>query len=141
VVCRYWAARRIFEVEDRFSPYHQLTDKPGGTYWCTSSIQTTGRGAFSLSVGTSFAHAKWFRGMAADQRFTSTCPDENCCRTPPPALTQRWAGRALPTPKLNASLFASLPTAPHASVAGVAPSPGVDMVDAYRFLDRHSAGE
>ena len=137
VVCRWWAARRVFAVEDRFTPYHQLTDKPGGTYWCTSSIQTTGRGAFSLSVGTSFAHAKWFRGMDADQRFSSTCPEESCCRTPPPSLAQRWAGRALPTPRLNASLFATLPTAPGLSAAG-ASSPGVDTTEAYRFLERHS---
>jgi predicted transcriptional regulator len=138
VVCRWWAARRVFAVEDRFTPYHQLTDKPGGTYWCTSSIQSTGRGAFSLSVGTSFAHAKWFRGMDADQRFASTCPDERCCRTPPPALAQRWAGRALPTPRLNASLFATLPTVPGLSAGGAASSPGVDTTEAYRFLERHS---
>ena len=138
LVCRYWAARRVFAVEDRFSPYHQLTDKPGGTYWCTSSIQTTGRGAFSLSVGTSFAHAKWFRGMDADQRFSSTCPDESCCRTPPPALAERWAGRALPTPRLNASLFATLPTASSLTSTGSSTSPGVDTTEAYRFLDRHT---
>src|SRR3954452_16064691 len=90
LVCQNWPARRVFEVEDRFSPYHQRTDKPGGTYWCTSSIQPTGRGAFSLSVGTSYAHAKWFRGMDAARRFTSGCPDPACCRTPPSALAARW---------------------------------------------------
>ena len=138
VVCRNWAARRVFEVEDRFSPYHQLTDKPGGTYWCTSSIQPSGRGAFSLSVGTSYAHAKWFRGMDATRRYRSTCPDPRCCRTPPPALARRWSGRALPTPRLNASLFATLPTVPGSGAAGASSSPGVDVTEAYLFLERHA---
>jgi predicted transcriptional regulator/DNA-binding Xre family transcriptional regulator len=141
LVCRNWAARRVFDVEDRFTPYHQLTDKPGGTYWCTSSIQPTGRGAFSLSVGTAYAHAKWFRGMPANRRFTSTCPDESCCRTPPPALARRWHGRALPTPRLNASLFATLPTVPGPPAAGASSSPSVDITEAYRFLDRHAGAE
>jgi predicted transcriptional regulator len=141
LVCRNWAARRVFEVEDRFSPYHQLTDKPGGTYWCTSSIQPTGRGAFSLSVGTSYAHAKWFRGMDAARRFTSTCPDENCCRTPPPDLARRWGGRALPTPRLNASLFATLPTVAGTTAAGASSSPNVDVTEAYLFLERHAHPE
>jgi hypothetical protein len=75
--------------------------------------------------------------MPANRRFTSTCPDESCCRTPPPALARRWHGRALPTPRLNASLFATLPTAP--SMTSASP-PGVDTTEAYRFLDRHSGG-
>ena len=78
-VCRYWSARRVFAVEDRFTPYHQYTDKPNGTYWCTSRIQSTPRGAFSVSVGTPFAHVKWFRGRDTTRRHASTCPDPACC--------------------------------------------------------------
>jgi len=53
LVCRKWSARMVFDIADRFSPYHQYTDKPLGTYWCTSSIQQTSQGAFSVSVGSS----------------------------------------------------------------------------------------
>ena len=128
-VCRYWSARRVFDVEDRFSPYHQYTDKPTGTYWCTSRIQSTGRGAFSVSVGTPFAHVKWFRGRDTTNRFTSSCPDESCCRRPPAALATRWQGRSLPSPRLNSSLLAAMPT-------GV--FPGVDSTEVFRFLDGHA---
>jgi predicted transcriptional regulator/DNA-binding Xre family transcriptional regulator len=128
-VCRYWSARRVFDVADRFSPYHQYTDKPTGTYWCTSRIQSTGRGAFSVSVGTPFAHVKWFRGRDTTNRFTSTCPDESCCRKPPPGLATRWQGRSLPSPRLNSSLLAAMPTGAF---------PGVDSTEVFQFLDGHA---
>lgn len=128
-VCRYWSARRVFDVEDRFSPYHQYTDKPTGTYWCTSRIQSTSRGAFSVSVGTPFAHVKWFRGRDTGNRYTSSCPDEGCCRRPPGELSARWQGHSLPSPRLNATLLAAMPT-------GV--FPGVDSTDVFRFLEGHA---
>jgi predicted transcriptional regulator/DNA-binding Xre family transcriptional regulator len=129
LVCRYWSARRVFDVADRFSPYHQYTDKPTGTYWCTSHIQATSRGAFSVSVGTPFAHVKWFRGRDTTNRFASSCPDEGCCRTPPADLAQKWAQQSLPSARLNSSLLAAMPT-------GV--FPGVDSTDVFRFLETHS---
>ncbi len=129
LVCRYWSARRVFDVDDRFSPYHQYTDKPTGTYWCTSRIQTTSRGDFSVSVGTPFAHVKWFRGRDTANRATSTCPDEGCCRRPPTELAGRWADSALPSARLNTSLFAAMP-------GGV--FPGVDSTEVFEFLDTHS---
>jgi XRE family transcriptional regulator, fatty acid utilization regulator len=128
-VCRYWSARQVFDVDDRFSPYHQYTDKPTGTYWCTSRIQTTLRGAFSVSVGTPFAHVKWFRGRDTTNRFTSTCPDESCCRRAPANLASRWEGHSMPSARLNSSLLAAMPT-------GV--FPGVDNTDVYEFLQAHA---
>ena len=129
VVCRFWSARRVFDVADRFSPYHQYTDKPTGTYWCTSRIQSTSRGDFSVSVGTPFAHVKWFRGRDTTTRAASTCPDEACCRRPPTDLQQRWADSALPSARLNTSLFAAMP-------GGV--FPGVDSTEVFEFLDKHA---
>ena len=129
LVCRFWSARRVFDVEDRFSPYHQYTDKPGGTYWCTSRIQSTSRGDFSVSVGTPFAHAKWFRGRDTLNRATSTCPDEGCCRRPPTDLADRWHDSALPSARLNSSLHAAMP-------AGI--FPGVDSTEVYEFLEAHA---
>ena len=129
LVCRYWSARQVFDVADRFSPYHQYTDKPGGTYWCTSRIQSTNRGDFSVSVGTPFAHAKWFRGRDTTNRATSTCPDENCCRKAPAGLSTRWSDFSLPSARLNSSLLAAMPTGMY---------PGVDSTEVYSFLEAHA---
>lgn len=128
-VCRSWSARRVFDVEDRFSPYHQYTDKPVGTYWCTSRIQSSSRGEFSVSVGTPFAHVKWFRGRDTPLRATSSCPDEACCRLPSEALASRWGAHAIPSARLNSSLLAALPSG-HFT--------GVDTQEVYEFLDARS---
>lgn len=129
LVCRWWSARRAFEVEDRFSPYHQYTDKPAGTYWCTSSIQTSRRGEFSVSVGTPFASAKWFRGRDTTNRHVSRCPDPTCCRQPPAELSERWTGASWPSARIEASLLAAPP---------VGTFTGVDRTDVYEFLERHA---
>jgi len=129
LVCRYWSARQVFDEDDRFSPYHQYTDKPVGTYWCTSRIQSTARGEFSVSVGTPFAHVKWFRGRDTANRRVSTCPDEGCCRRPPVDLAERWGRESLPYARLNSSLLAAMPR-------GV--FPGVDSTEVFEFLDAHA---
>ncbi len=129
LVCRYWSARRVFDIEDRFSPYHQYTDKPSGTYWCTSRIQSSSRGDFSVSVGTPFAHVKWFRGRDTANRAASTCPDEGCCRRPPADLAEKWAQQSLPSARLNSSLLAAMPVGIY---------PGVDSTEVFEFLETHS---
>lgn len=129
VVCRYWSARQVFDVEDRFSPYHQYTDKPNGTYWCTSSIQSTGNGSFSVSVGTPFVHVKWFRGRDTPRRRASTCPDPACCRQPPAELAERWSSAAWPSARLHSSLLAAMPTGTFT---------GVDLTEVYEFLETHA---
>jgi len=129
IVCRKWSARQVFDVEDRFSPYHQYTDKPAGTYWCTSSIQSTAQGAFSVSVGTPFAHAKWFRGRDTVNRQISSCPEDSCCRRAPAGLAAKWADQSWPSARLQSSLLAAMPT-------GV--FPGVDSTEVYEFLEAHS---
>lgn len=129
VVCRYWSARQVFAVEDRFSPYHQYTDKPTGTYWCTSSIQNSATGAFSVSVGTPFAHVKWFRGRDTERRRQSRCPDPTCCRQPDADLAARWGDQAWPSARLNSSLLAAMPSGTFT---------GVDLTEVYEFLDAHA---
>ena len=128
-VCRFWSARQVFEEPDRFSPYHQYTDKPVGTYWCTSRIQSTARGEYSVSVGTPFAHVKWFRGRDTQNRRQSTCPDEACCRRPPADLASRWERQSLPYARLNSSLLEAMPR-------GV--FPGVDSTEVFEFLEAHA---
>lgn len=127
-VCRWWSARQVFEIEDRLSPYHQYTDKPTGTYWCTSSIQSGPNGDVSLSVGTRFAEAKWFRGRDTVRRRRSNCPDPTCCREPVEELAERWGSSARAGARLDPSLLAAMPQGPV----------GVDRVDVYEFLDRHA---
>lgn len=132
VVCRFWSARQVFDIADRFSPYHQYTDKPNGTYWCTSSIQSTGRGEFSVSVGTPFANVKWFRGRDTQNRRASGCPDPACCRRPPEALAEAWAGHSFPSPRLQSSLLAAVPAESFT---------GVDRTEVFEFLESHSPSD
>ena len=129
LVCRKWSARQVFDEPDRFSPYHQYTDKPTGTYWCTSRIESGAGGDFSISVGTPFAHVKWFRGRETDRRGASTCPSPECCRTAPESLAARWSGRARPQARIPVSLLATLPTESF---------PGVDQTEVLGFLERHA---
>ncbi|RRJ87874.1 XRE family transcriptional regulator [Gulosibacter macacae] len=129
VVCRWWSARQVFGSEDRMSPYYQYTDKPAGTYWCTSRIESGSAGEFSISVGTRFADAKWFRGRDTQRRLSSTCPDPSCCREPADELSSRWRETAWPSARLNASLLAAMPNGTYT---------GVDRVAVLEFLDRHA---
>ncbi|MHA6693775.1 helix-turn-helix domain-containing protein [Homoserinimonas sp. A520] len=129
LVCRQWSARQVFDAHDRFSPYHQYTDKPAGTYWCTSSIQSTAQGAFSVSLGTPFVHAKWFRGRDTANRRVSSCPDPGCCRRAPQELEDKWAAQSFPSPRLQSSLLAAAPAGTFT---------GVDQTEVYQFLERHA---
>ncbi|MFC4242110.1 helix-turn-helix domain-containing protein [Gryllotalpicola reticulitermitis] len=128
-VCRFWSARQVFERDDRLSPYQQYTDKPVGTYWCTSKIESGSNGDFSVSVGTKFAHVKWFRGRDTEVRLTSKCPDPACCRTPSEQLAEAWAADAWPAARLNSSLLAAMPSGTFT---------GVDRVAVYEFLESHT---
>lgn len=128
-VCRKWSARQVFDEPDRFSAYHQYTDKPTGTYWCTSRIESGSAGEFSISVGTPFAHVKWFRGRETTRRGESTCPDPACCRQAPAPLAERWSGAARPQARIHSSLLAALPTESF---------PGVDQTEVFGFLERHA---
>jgi predicted transcriptional regulator/DNA-binding XRE family transcriptional regulator len=128
-VCRQWTARVVFTLPDRFTPYYQYTDTSSGTYWCTSRVQPSSQGAFSVSVGVPFSQVRWFRGRETTERSQSRCPDPTCCRQPPADLADRWATHAWPSARPHASLLAALP---------VGVFPGVDTTEVYRFLDRHA---
>lgn len=128
-VCRRWTARVVFAIPDRFSPYYQYTDTPSGTFWCTSRVQSTPDGDFSVSVGVPFTHVRWFQGRETRERASSRCPEPSCCRRPPTDLAERWAGRAWPAARPHASTLAALPP-------GV--FPGVDQTEVLTFLERHA---
>ena len=126
-VCRYWTARQVFEQPDLSEAYQQYTDTPSGTYWCTSAVDRTRDGLFSVSVGVPYAHVKWMRGRETTSRSASRCPDPACCLTPPAELADRWAGSAWPSARVHSHLLAAMPP-------GV--FPGVDDTEVFRFLDR-----
>ncbi len=128
-VCKKWTARQVFDVEDRFNPYAQYTDTPSGTYWCTSRVENTSDGAFSVSVGVPFADVKWFSGRETTVRSASRCPDESCCRRPPEDLTAKWGDFAWPSARPHASMLAAMPSGAY---------PGVETTEVYRFLERHA---
>ena len=129
IVCRNWGARKIFTINDRFSPYYQYTDKASGTYWCTSRIQATEQGDFSVSVGTNFESVKYFRGRNTNVRYKSTCPDLACCRLPSSHLENKWGDLVRPTPKMNSSLLTALPENGFL---------GIERREILEFLEKHS---
>lgn len=127
--CRHWTCRLVFRETDHLSPFAQYTDTPTGTYWCAARVLASSHGRVSVSVGTDFAHARWFRGADTRNRATSTCPDEHCCRIPPARLREHWEDHCWPSSRPHASLLAALPQ-------GV--FPGVDTTAVYEFLERHA---
>ncbi|WP_306216007.1 helix-turn-helix domain-containing protein [Actinoplanes sp. RD1] len=128
-VCRHWASRTVFQATDPYSSFYQFTDTTGGTYWCTVHVESTRSGEFSVTVGTPYEHARWFRGGDTSRRTVSRCPDPSCCRRPPADLVARWSGQAWPSARVHSHLLAALPPGTF---------PGVDAQDVYEFLDRRA---
>lgn len=128
-VCRYWTARVVFDRIDQSTSYQQYTDTRSGTYWCTSVVDHTPAGDFSVSVGVPYVHAKWMRGRETKERSTSRCPDPDCCSRPPADMAARWADEVWPSARVHSHLLAAMPP-------GV--FPGVEETEVLTFLDRHS---
>ncbi|HET9071744.1 MAG TPA: helix-turn-helix domain-containing protein [Acidimicrobiales bacterium] len=132
-VCRWWSTRQAFESEDSFAMYYQYTDTVTGTYWCATHIEAEpGRGD-AITVGTTEAYARWFRGSETAHRSVSRCPDPSCCSEPPADQRSRWAGAFWPSARDHSHFVSGLPT----DTVVFDPYPGVDLVDVYGFLDRH----
>lgn len=129
-VCRRWTSREVFDVEDQFRSFHQYTDTPRGTFWCTARTEGHSSGRYSMSIGVPFEHARWFRGRDTPHRSTSRCPeDPTCCRTPPEPLAAAWQDFAWPAARANTHLLAAMPQGAF---------PGVDSTEVYQFLERHA---
>lgn len=127
-VCRQWGTRRVFQSEDKFSIHYQYTDTPAGTFWSSTHVEADREPLHAVTVGTTFAQAKWFRGNDTNNRATSQCPDGDCCRRPSGELAARWEGLAWPSARPHSHVLAALP-------AGT--FPGVDLTEVFEFLDRH----
>ena len=75
-----WCSR----CADRFTPYYQYTDTSSGTYWCTSRVQPSSQGAFSVSRRRAVrARPLVPRAGRPPSARRRRCPDPMCCRQPP----------------------------------------------------------
>ncbi|WP_445262961.1 helix-turn-helix domain-containing protein [Pseudokineococcus sp. 1T1Z-3] len=130
-VCRRWTARTVFGETDRTTENYQYTDTPAGTYWCSSQVGESTSGAFSVTVGVPFAHARWFRGRDTSVRRRSTCPGAGCCQQPTASQRRDWQHQAWPSARLASHVVTPLPAGPFF---------GVDEREVYAFLSRHDPG-
>jgi XRE family transcriptional regulator, fatty acid utilization regulator len=129
-MCRKWSGRQVFGSADRFSPYHQYSDTPAGTFWCVAHIDPGAERGMAITLGTPYENSRWFRGRDTTKRMVSGCPDGDCCQRPPASLAARWEGMAWPSARAHSHILSALPT-------GI--FPGVDEADVYEFLDRHDS--
>jgi predicted transcriptional regulator/transcriptional regulator with XRE-family HTH domain len=129
-MCRQWSGRQVFSSADRFSPCYQYSDTPTGTFWCVAHVDPGAERGFAITLGTTYEHARWFRGRDTGTRMTSACPDGECCQRPPAGLAARWDGMAWPSARAHSHILSALPTGSF---------PGVDESDVYEFLDRHGS--
>jgi XRE family transcriptional regulator, fatty acid utilization regulator len=129
-MCRKWSGRQVFGSADRFSPHHQYSDTPTGTFWCVAHIDPGRERGMAITLGTPYENSRWFRGRDTEKRMVSRCPDGDCCQRPPAGLAARWDGMAWPSARAHSHILSALPT-------GI--FPGVDEADVYEFLDRHDS--
>ncbi|WP_040166971.1 XRE family transcriptional regulator [Microbacterium gorillae] len=129
LACRKFSARKAFDQQNRTTEHYQYTDTPAGTFWCSTQTGATDAGEFSITVGVPFDDARWFRGRETQNRATSTCPEESCCRRAPSDLTTKWKGKAWPSARVHTHMFSPLPRGAF---------PGVDDGEVYSFLERHA---
>jgi transcriptional regulator with XRE-family HTH domain/predicted transcriptional regulator len=135
-LCRWWSSRQAFESEDSYSLHCQYTETVAGTFWCVTHIGVESERGDAVTIGTGAASAHWFRGSDTNRRAVSRCPDPACCRRPAPAAVARWEGVAWPSARDHSHFVSGLPT----DTVVFSPYPGVDLMDVYSFLDRHSRG-
>jgi len=132
-VCRWWSARQAFESEDTFETYYQYTETVGGTFWCATHVEVEGGRGDAITLGTTEANARWFRGADTPRRAVSRCPEPGCCKEPPPDQVTRWSGAVWPSARDHSHFVSGLPS----DTVVFDAFPGVDLTDVYCFLDRH----
>lgn len=133
-LCRLWGTRQAFHSKDAFDMYYQWTETDAGDFWCVTYLDPDRSPPHAVTVGTDAGQAKWFRGSDTPKRLTSRCPSPSCCREPRPNQSQRWRGAAWPSARDRSHVLSGLP----AERPEFSKFPGVDLVEVYEFLDRHS---
>ena len=105
---------------------HTITD--AGEWWCATYIEDASKDPYAVSLGTTSALAKHFRGGDTIRKL-----DASSSRTvADPHLIERWESVAWPSAAQRSHVLTALPP----SSREFSPFPGVDLVDVYRFLDR-----
>lgn len=125
-LCRQWGTRTAFHSDDKFGIHYQYTDTPAGTFWCATHLEVDREPPHAITVGTGFESARFFRGSDTDRHSTSHCPDGECCRRPPSALAEQWAGSSWPSARAAALNPLGVPSGS---------LPGVDLTEIYEFLE------
>lgn len=133
-LCRMWGTRQAFGSDHAYDLYNQWTETPGGDFWCVTYIEPDRSPPHAVTVGTDAAQAKYFRGSETTNRLVSRCPNPACCREPGKSQSQRWRGAAWPSATDRSQILSGLPT----ERPTFSKFPGVDMVEVFDFLDRHS---
>ena len=133
-LCRMWGTRQAFGSADAFDLYYQWTETPSGEFWCVTYIEPDRSPPHAVTVGTNAEQAHYFRGSDTPNRLVSGCPNPSCCREPNKRQSQRWRGAAWPSAKDRSNVLSGLP----AERPTFSKFPGVDMVEVFDFLDRHS---
>ncbi|MEO5841573.1 MAG: XRE family transcriptional regulator [Acidimicrobiales bacterium] len=128
-VSRHWGTRQAWQSSDSFSLHYQYTQTDRGEFWCVTYLETEAS-QHAITVGTTGAHAKFFRGSNTLRRVNARTIDNH----PDPELIARWQGVAWPSASERSYVMSALP----ASQRAFTPFPGVDLVDVYRFLDRQA---
>lgn len=113
-VCRHWGALAVFGSEDKFDVHAQYTDTPAGTYFCITHMEPDR--PFSVTVGTPFESAQWFRDRNTDRRTLSECPDPACCRLPTADQAARWDGQIEVSVRTQDQILGRLASDPYPSV-------------------------
>jgi XRE family transcriptional regulator, fatty acid utilization regulator len=133
-LCRWWSSRQAFESEDSYELHYQRTETVAGTFWCVTHIDIGRDRGDAITIGTVDSMSHWFRGSTTQRSAVSTCPDPSCCRRPGDDALARWEGQAWPSARDHSGFVSGLPT----DTVVFNPYPGVDLIDVYAFLDRHS---
>ena len=130
-LCRRWGARRTFDSADTFDNYHQFTDTPNGTFFCTTHVEAGREPANAITTGVAFGDARWFRGRDTDNREESSCPDPTCCREPLPELARRWDEKVVVSARSQQRILGMLAPDPY---------PDLDMPEVLSVVDSHASG-
>lgn len=130
-LCRRWGARMTFQSPERYGTHHQFTDTPRGTFFCTTHVEAGRDPAHAITMGVPFADARWFRGRETENRETSTCPDQKCCRVPDPELIQKWSDKVIVSARSQNRILGLLAPDPY---------PELDMPEVLGLVEAHSEG-
>jgi transcriptional regulator with XRE-family HTH domain len=125
-VSRHWGARQAWYAADSYSLQYQYTRTTRGEYWSVTHVETGGAQPDAITVGTTAAEARWFRGHDTIRRVDARTERVD------PDLVARWEGAAWPSAAERSHALSALPPAERPFT----PFPGVDLVEVYQFLDR-----